>query len=82
MKKPGQRKPNWKRVRGELSDKLKQAKASEAMVERVRRVIKMFMEAFQNLEVRQQKAQFQTILRAAHIYKDGRIELELRGESS
>jgi hypothetical protein len=33
------------------------------------------------LEVRQQKAQLQAILKAATIYKDGRIELEFRGES-
>jgi hypothetical protein len=48
------------------------------MVERVPKVIKSFMEAFQSLEPRQQKAQLQTILKAAHVYKDGRIELEFR----
>ena len=35
------------------------------------------MEAFQSLEPRQQKAQLQTILKAATVYNDGRIELEL-----
>jgi hypothetical protein len=40
------------------------------------------VEAFQNLESRRQKAQLQTILKAATIYKDGRIELEFRGEGS
>jgi hypothetical protein len=33
-------------------------------------------EAFQSLEPRQQKAQMQTILKAANVYKDGQIELE------
>ena len=30
------------------------------------------------MDIRQQKAQLQTILKAAHIYRDGRIELEFR----
>jgi hypothetical protein len=65
-----------------LSHQLKQARASEAMVEKVPKVIKTFMEAFQNLEPRQQKAQLQTILKSAHVYKDGKIELEFRGDGS
>ncbi len=40
------------------------------------------MEAFQSLDIRQQKAQLQTILKAVHVYKDGKIELKFRGESS
>jgi hypothetical protein len=52
------------------------------MLERVPTVIKTFIEAFQSLEPHQQKAQLQTILKAAQIYKDGRIELEFRGESA
>jgi ABC-type anion transport system duplicated permease subunit len=62
-----------------LSKLLSQAKASEALIERVPKAIKTFEEAFQNLELRQQKAQLQTILKAARIYKDGKIELEFRG---
>ena len=68
--------------REELSKLVKQAKASDAMVERVPRGIKTFLEAFQGLDIRQQKAQLQVILKAAHIYKDCRIELEFREESS
>ncbi len=49
------------------------------MVQRVPKAIKTFEEAFNSLELRQQKAQLQTILKAAHIYKDGKIELEFRG---
>jgi hypothetical protein len=48
----------------------------------VREAVKTFVQAFQGLEPRQQKAQLQTILKAATVYKDGRIELEFRGESS
>jgi hypothetical protein len=63
----------------ELSALLSQARASEALIERVPKSILAFEEAFQGLEPRQQKAQLQTILKAAHIYKDGKIELEFRG---
>jgi hypothetical protein len=64
----------------ELTDKLNQDRAGEALVERVPKVIKTYMEAFQSLDVRQQKAQLQTILKSAYIYKDGRIVLEFRGK--
>ena len=60
----------------ELSKLLSQAKASEAMIEKVPTAIKTFEEAFKSLETREQKAQLQTILKAVHIYKDGKIELE------
>ena len=45
-----------------VSKALSQAKASEALIERVPKAIRSFEEAFQNLELRQQKAQLQTIL--------------------
>ena len=47
-------------------------------IERVPGEIKTFIEAFQATDPRQQKAQLQTILKAAYIYRDGRIELEFR----
>jgi hypothetical protein len=65
----------------ELSKVLSRARASEALVQKVPRAIKMFVEAFQSLDSRQQKAQLQTILKAATVYSDGRIELEFRGEN-
>jgi predicted nucleic acid-binding Zn-ribbon protein len=52
----------------ELTSLLGKVKATEAMVERVPRGIKTFEEAFQSLETRQQKAQLQTILKAAYVY--------------
>ena len=42
----------------------------------------MMKEAFQSVDIRQQKAQLQTILKAANVYKDGRIELEFRDRDS
>ena len=39
-----------------------------------------FLEDFQGLDVRRQKAHLQTILQAAHVYRDGRLELEFRVE--
>jgi hypothetical protein len=56
--------------------------ASEVLIKRVPKAIKTFSEAFQSLEPRQQKAQLQTTLKAATVYKDGRIELEFRGQNS
>jgi hypothetical protein len=37
-----------------------------------------FRESFETLDPRQQKAHLQSILKAAHIYNDARIELEFR----
>jgi len=65
-----------------VSKLLSQAQASEALIERVPKAIKSFEEAFHDLELRQQKAQLQTILKTAHVYKDGKIELEFRGEGT
>jgi len=59
--------------RKEVSRLLSQAQASKALIERVPRAIKTFEEDFHSLELRQQKAQLQTVLKAAHIYKDGKI---------
>jgi hypothetical protein len=52
------------------------------LFEKVPKVIKTFAEAFQSLDIRQQKAQLQTILKAAYVYNDGRIELEFRDADS
>jgi hypothetical protein len=46
---------------------------------RVPEVIETLAEAFHRLEPRQLKARLQTILKAATVYKDGRIELDFRG---
>ena len=53
-------------------------RATEALAEKVPQVIKSFYEDFQSLDIRQQKAQLQTILKAVNVYNDGKIELEFR----
>jgi hypothetical protein len=68
--------------KAEFATLLSNAMATEALVEKVPKAILAFEEAFESLEVRQQKAHLQAILKAATIYKDGRIELEFRGESA
>jgi hypothetical protein len=37
-----------------------------------------FLKAFERLDSRQQKAHLQTILKAAHVFRDGNIALEFR----
>jgi site-specific DNA recombinase len=49
-----------------------------ALAERLPQEIGSFLEAFETLDPRQQKAHLQSILKAARIYNDGRIELEFR----
>ena len=48
-------------------------------VERLPGQIKSFLEDFQGMDVRRQKAHLQTILKAAHIYQDNTVKLEFRG---
>jgi site-specific DNA recombinase len=76
----GSQKADMEARKEELLKLLKKARASEALIERVPKAIKTFVEAFQSLAPRQQKAQLQTILKAATIYKDGKIEVEFRGD--
>ena len=47
--------------------------------ERLSGAIKSFLEDFESLDVRHQKAQLQAILKSAYVYRDERIELEFRG---
>ena len=64
--------------KGELKDWIEKARARTSLANTLPRSIKTFVEAFEGLDIRQQKAQLQTILKAAHVYRDGRIELEFR----
>ena len=41
--------------------------------------VRSFIEDFWDMEVPQAKAILQGIIKAAHVFKDGRIELEFRG---
>jgi hypothetical protein len=62
----------------ELSDLLDQVKNSQAQVDRLPKAIGSFTDDVKNMDIRWQKAQLQTILKSAHIYRDGAIELEFR----
>lgn len=62
----------------ELSNLVKKEHDKVSLVERVPQEIKSFLEAFEGMDVHQQKAHLQTILKAAHVHRDGRIELEFR----
>ncbi len=53
-------------------------KNSQEHVERLPGAIGSFLEDIQQMDIRWQKAQLQTILKAAHIYRDGKVELEFR----
>jgi len=66
----------------ELAKLLSQERAKKELLEKVPQTIKSYIETFQTLDIRQQKAQLQTILKTVHVFKDGRIELEFRGANS
>ena len=44
--------------------------------------VRSFLKDVQDLDTRRAKALLQTILSAAHVYRDGRIELEFRGQQT
>jgi hypothetical protein len=61
-----------------LKEWLERERDRTSLAERLPQAIQTFVEAFESLDPRQQKAHLQSILKAAHIYNDGRIELEFR----
>ena len=63
----------------ELESWLEEQRGKVSAAEGMPQAIRSFMEDFQSMEVRVQKAHLQTILKAAHVHRDGRIELEFRG---
>ncbi len=62
-----------------MSSWLEEQRNRVSTAERLPGAIESFLEDFQNLDVRHQKAQLQAILKTAHVYRDDRIELEFRG---
>ena len=65
--------------KGELEDWVEEQHDKASAADSLPGAIRSFLEDFQEMDVRVQKAHLQTILKAAHVYRDGRIELELRG---
>ena len=51
----------------------------EAQVAAVPINVRSFLEEFRDMDIRQAKAALQGIVKAAHVFSDGRIELEFRG---
>jgi len=62
----------------ELASRIGMESNKAALAEKVPQEITAFLEVFQGTDIHQQKARLQTILKAAHVYRDGRIELEFR----
>ena len=64
--------------RDELKAWLDKEHDRSALAEKLPQSIGSFLEAFEKLDPRQQKAHLQTILKSAYVYTDGKIELEFR----
>ncbi len=64
--------------RDELKQWVGEQRERVSAAERLPGAIGTFLEDFQEMEVRQQKAQLQTILKTAYVNKDNSIELEFR----
>ena len=66
----------------ELTTQLNQERERVSLAEKVPQLVMNFMEAFEAMDPRRQKAELQTLLKAAYVYRDGRIELEFRQQFS
>ncbi|MFC1920989.1 recombinase family protein [Chloroflexota bacterium] len=62
----------------ELEELVGKERARTSLADSLPDTITSFLEAFEGLDIRQQKVHLQSILKAAHIHRDGRIELEFR----
>ncbi len=63
----------------ELESAIAAQRDMEVQVAAVPIKVQTFLEDFQEMDVREAKAILQGIIRAAHVFSDGRIELEFRG---
>lgn len=61
-----------------LESLAKETTASRAMAEQIPAKIVSFMKAFEGMAVQKQKAALQSIVKAVHIWKEGRLEVEFR----
>jgi len=66
----------------ELAAWLSRERDRVMLAEQLPEMVKDFVSTFQRLPIRQEKAELQTILKSAHVYRDGRIELEFRESAS
>jgi hypothetical protein len=65
--------------KAELEASVAAQKDMEAQATAVPVKVRSFLQDFRDMEVPQAKAILQGIIKAAHVFKDGRIELEFRG---
>jgi len=65
--------------REELARWIQEQRTRFSTAERLPGAIRSFLEDFESLDVRHQKAQLQAILKSAYVFRDERIELEFRG---
>ena len=66
----------------ELTEWLAQQRERQEAVGSLPTRVRSFLKDVQALDTRRDKALLQTILSAAHVYRDGRIELEFRGAAN
>ena len=66
----------------ELTDWLARQRSRQDAVGSLPTRVRSFLKDVQALDTRRAKAMRQTILSAAHVYRDGRIELEFRGQQT
>ncbi len=66
----------------ELTAWLEQQRERQEAVGSLPTRVRSFLKDIQELDTRRAKALLQTILSAAHVYRDGRIELEFRGQQT
>ena len=62
----------------ELEEVVTKERSRTSLADTLPEFITNFLGAFESLGIPQQKAHLQSIIKAAHIYRDGRIELEFR----
>ncbi len=67
-----------KKRKKELSAWMEKAEARAKQAGELPGVIRSFLEDFQELDIHRQKAHLQRILQRVQIWKDGRVELEMR----
>ena len=66
----------------ELAEWLEQQHERQTTVGSLPTRVRSFLKDVQALDTRRAKALLQTILKAAHVYRDGRIELEFRTQQT
>jgi site-specific DNA recombinase len=73
-----QEQPALQARKGELEAKVAAQRDREAQAKAVPVKVRSFLDDFQGMEVTRAKAVLQGVVRAAHVWRDGRIELEFR----